>query len=201
MCEGGGCTFSSCENPTCGGGGCTYYNCEGGDAPKVVKVKKFKKNKTFGSMDTDQIEAEFGAKKGGAWEMGEGEEDSMKSPQVAAQHSDTGATNGFRIDSPDIRITNYDREKADTITTGQDGVLDASWTVGGRVQGREDIERMKQIKDLDAWAQDVKKKAELEVKQAREEREAANAGEAERSGAKRSELCEARSDAAWFWPL
>ncbi|GMH62893.1 hypothetical protein TrRE_jg4225 [Triparma retinervis] len=173
-CEGGGCTFSGCVDPSCGGGGCTFWNSEGGDAPKVVKETRIKRQKTLGQMDPEEIavRAGVGGSGGGGGAEG-GRETERDLPKGSI--TDTGAANGFLIEDPNIHARNYDREGADTVKTGQGGVLDASWTVGGRVEGREDVERMKQIEDLDAWARDVKKRAEEEVAKARREKLEADA--------------------------
>ncbi|GMH77709.1 hypothetical protein TL16_g07503 [Triparma laevis f. inornata] len=84
---------------------------------------------------------------------------------------DTGGVDGFKVaDPPNLSLNHYETEPAELIKTGQDGVLDASWTVGGRVKGRENIEREKQLRDLDRWAAELKAEAEKEVEIARTEK-------------------------------
>ena len=197
-------------------GGCTFVNCEGGDAPRVVVEKRIKKQKQFGSMTAGEIEEQFSKDKDQAG-RDQGDLSSLHASSLSsAHHSDTGEVDGFHVEDPEaLAISNYKQEKPEMIKTGQGGALDASWTVGGRVSGREgehrgprafgvwrklgfvsflqslhwppsnlpaslfffstppDLEKMKQIKDLDAWARDVKEKAMHEVEKARLEREQA----------------------------
>jgi len=166
-CEGGGCEFNSCEKPTCGGGGCRFYNSVGGDAPRTEEVIKVKKHATFGEMTPEEIEASFK-------NSGNGAAAESTPPPVAPMlelEGDTGDVDGFKVaDPPNLSISHYETEKAELIKTGQGGVLDASWTVGGRVKGRENIEKEKQLRDLDRWAAELKAEAEKEVELARTEK-------------------------------
>mmetsp|Transcript_24186 Transcript_24186/g.48100 ORF Transcript_24186/g.48100 Transcript_24186/m.48100 type:complete len:593 (+) Transcript_24186:92-1870(+) len=165
-CQGGGCDYINCEEPNCEGGGCTYFNCKGGDAPKEVQEIKIKKQRTYGEMTAEELEASFR------------QSASTPAPTAAVprqkqfkRQQDNGDVDGFRVQEPEnLRIKNYETENSELVKTGQGGVLDASWTVGGRVKGREKVEKEKQLRDLDQWAKEVKQEAEKEVENARKEK-------------------------------
>ena len=165
-CQGGGCDYINCEEPNCEGGGCSYFNCKGGDTPKEVEEIKIKKHKTYGEMSAEELEASFRHSA------------STPAPTAAAslpkqlkRQQDNGDVDGFRVQEPEnLKIKNYETENSELVKTAQGGVLDASWTVGGRVKGRENVEKEKQLRDLDQWAKEVKQEAEKEVEDARKEK-------------------------------
>jgi hypothetical protein len=92
-------------------------------------------------------------------------------PPLTVVHHDTASSNGLAIERPDMFDKKYDTQPSEQVHTGQNGVLDAKWTVGGRIKGRENIETASRISDLEAWADSLAALAESKVAEARTDRE------------------------------
>jgi len=174
-CPGGGCEFYSCTNPRCRGGGCSFIGCQGGDTPGGLEVVSEEEEEAKGGWD-GKIHKSWSA-------MSSSEREEMlsvttpaprpESPELDTKrydNVDSGSIDGWEVPLPP-KAKEFKREKIDEVTTGNGGVLDSAWTVGGRVKGREYAEKDRHKVDLDEWANEVSKMAMDKVAIARAEAE------------------------------
>jgi hypothetical protein len=110
--------------------------CEGGDSPEVQGTAPPQFGGTFKHMSEQEREDLFNGAPG-AGEAAEAAEAAEATPMV--QHSDSGQ--GLSVARPDLKAAKYDTQPAEQIRDGGGHVLDAKWTAGGRLPGREHIEQ------------------------------------------------------------
>ena len=162
--------------------------CEGGDAPSTKEPEVWKPAETFERLSQDEKDALFNAPTlpnfapprrdtdpdnslpDDPLDLAGGSSETTPPERPVAPHRDTNTAGGFNVERPDMFAKKYDTLPSEQVKTPT-GVLDAAWTAGGRLPGREHIETTHRIEDLEAWADNLAALAEEKVGEARSEKD------------------------------